>query len=155
MPVYYLRMYNVNLKAVINVSQIFVQKLVAEGRPGSIVNVASTAAISAAPILCGYSTLKAGLVHLTKNMAVELGPLKIRANVICPGPVETDMLNDLLKAGQAIGLPIEQLISSRTPSVNKMTDVNEVVNTVLFLLSNCATNITGAVIPIDGGSTAV
>ena len=134
-------------------SQIFVQKLVAEGRPGSIVNVASTAGISAAPIACGYGILKAGLVHLTKNMAVELGPLKIRANVICPGAVKTDMLNNLLDEAQTIGIPLEEWFDNRTPSVNKKTDVNEVVNTVLFLLSNCATNITGAVIPIDGGFT--
>ncbi|CAG7634433.1 unnamed protein product [Allacma fusca] len=146
--------YEVNLKAVINVSQVVAKKMIAAGRPGAIVNVSSVGGLRAFPPVCAYSTLKGALDHLTKNMAIELGPQKIRVNAINPGAVMTDMLkgfqNDLSKS--KIDENALAAAFARIPSIQKINEVEEVATAIAFLLSNAAPMIVGSTIALDGGS---
>lgn len=136
---------NVNLKAVFNVIQTLLPKL-KDG--GSIVNISSLAG------LCGfeghsvYSASKAGLDAFTKNLAVEMGPRKIRVNSVNPTVILTRMgrsnWSDPVKAGPLL---------SRIP-LRRFGEVSEVVHPVLFLLSEKSSFINGNCLPIEGGLLA-
>ena len=147
------RTYHVNFRAIVNASQIFVTKLIADGKKGSIVNFSSIA--SKMPVLAAfaYSALKAGLDHLTRNMAVELAPLNIRVNAINPGRVLTPMLTEGAKEqSRKYGdrYKITDFLK-RFPSPKKTVDMNNIVNTVLFLLSDAAVALIGNTVTVDGG----
>ncbi|XP_013924646.1 PREDICTED: L-xylulose reductase [Thamnophis sirtalis] len=139
------RSFSVNLRAVLQVSQIFAQKLIARGAPGVIVNVSSQASQRAVLNHTVYSATKSALDMLTKSMALELGPHKIRVNCVNPTVVMTNMgrLNwsDPQKSGPMLG---------RIP-LGKFAEVDDVVNGILFLLSDQSNMTTGATLPIDGG----
>jgi NAD(P)-dependent dehydrogenase (short-subunit alcohol dehydrogenase family) len=143
---------NVNLKAVINVSQVVAKKMIASGKPGSIVNVSSVAGLKPVPMACVYSALKAGLDHLTKIMAVDLGKHKIRVNCVNPGAVITDMLLSFQEKGNSKSdEDVMERFNARIPSIQKVIGIEEVVGTTLFLLSDVAPMITGSSVAIDGG----
>ena len=149
------RTYNINLRAIVNVSQIFTKKLIAEGKKGSIVHFSSVASKLTSPLASMYSSLKAAVDHLTRNMAVELAPFNIRVNAINPGGVNTPMLaqiNEDQAKKYGDRYKVEDVLS-RVPSPNKTVDVNDVVNTVLFLLSDAAVALIGNTITVDGGFT--
>ncbi|CAG7837800.1 unnamed protein product [Allacma fusca] len=144
---------NVNLKAVINISQVVAKKIIAAEKPGSIVNVSSVAGLKAIPEVCTYSTLKAGLDHLTKIMAIELAPFKIRVNSVNPGAVLTDMLASTLKqiTPQSDGTSMLDGLNARIPATQKIIEIDEIVATTLYLLSDAAPMITGSSVALDGG----
>ncbi|CAG7730777.1 unnamed protein product [Allacma fusca] len=145
--------YEVNLKAVINVSQVVAKKMIAAGKSGSIVNVSSAGGLRAFPTVCAYSTMKAALDHLTKCMAIELGPQKIRVNSINPGVVMTDMFKAFQKDMSNVKVDEGAMAAAnaRIPSPQKVNEVEEVVNTIVFLLSNAVPMIVGSSIALDGG----
>ena len=148
-----LRTYNVNFRAIVNVSQIFAKKLIAEGKKGSIVNVSSSASKGTMSFAVAYSALKAGLDHLTRNMAVELVPFNIRVNAVNPGVVETQLISETAeehsrKYGDCCR--IDDYLQ-RVPSPNKTVDVKDVANTVLFMLSEAAVALIGTTVTVDGG----
>ena len=132
-------------------SQIFVKKLVAAGKRGSIVNISSAGSIQTAPMCSAYSSLKAGLDHLTRNMAVELAPLHIRVNAVNPGPVATDMLCNVLEGAKKYEGHTSGRVLDRIPWPKKDVDVQDVVNTTLFLLSDAAVAMIGTIVPVDAG----
>uniref|UniRef100_A0A8D0KPP8 Dicarbonyl and L-xylulose reductase n=1 Tax=Salvator merianae TaxID=96440 RepID=A0A8D0KPP8_SALMN len=142
------RSFSVNLRAALQVSQIVARKLIARKAPGSIVNISSQASHRALTNHTVYSSTKSALDMLTKSMALELGPHKIRVNSVNPTVVLTNMgrLNwtDPQKAGPML---------SRIP-LGKFAEVDDVVNSILFLLSDQSTMITGAMLPVDGGFLA-
>jgi NAD(P)-dependent dehydrogenase (short-subunit alcohol dehydrogenase family) len=143
---------NVNLKGIINVSQIVAKKMIAAGKPGAIINISSVGGLKAQPQVCTYSILKAGLDHLTKIMAIELGPHSIRVNSLNPGTVMTDMLRQLQEGVELNGAEEDMAtFIARIPAVQKNTGIDEVVGVTLFLLSDVAPMITGSSIAIDGG----
>ncbi|KAL7989505.1 hypothetical protein Chor_012171 [Crotalus horridus] len=125
--------------------EIFAQKLIARGAPGVIVNVSSQASQRAMLNHTVYSATKSALDMLTKSMALELGPHKIRVNCVNPTVVMTNMgrqnWSDPQKSGPML---------SRIP-LGKFAEVDEVVNGILFLLSDQSNMTTGATLPIDGG----
>ena len=136
-----------------NVSQIFTNKLRAEGKTGSIVNFSSVASKLATSLGVAYSSLKAGLDHLTRNMAIELAPFNIRVNAINPGPVETPLLveiteNQARKYGDRY--KVDDMLA-RVPSPNKTVPIDDIVNTVLFLLCDAAVSLIGNTLTVDGG----
>ena len=148
-----LRIYSVNFRGVLNVSQIFAKKLIAEGKKGSIVNFSSSASKTCAPMLFAYSALKAGLDHLTRNMAVELAPFNIRVNAINPGAVQTSMLAEIsAQQTQKYGdrYNVEDFLK-RVPSPKKTVDIEDIVNTVVFLLSDATVAMIGNTLTVDGG----
>lgn len=123
-------------------------------RGGAVVNTASTAGLLGTPGMPAYVASKHAVIGLTKVAAGEVGPLGIRVNAVCPGPIATRMIEDLQRqispnnpAGvterYAAGLPLRRYGTAE-----------EVANVVLFLCSDLAGNVTGAQYVVDGGRTA-
>lgn len=118
--------------------------LMRAGRGGSIVNVASTAALRGSPGYGGYGASKAAVVALTRTGAAELAPDGIRVNAICPGGVETPMNDDEPKGGSSSAAPL-----------GRRAHPSEISPLISYLISDASSFVTGAAWPIDGGLTAV
>lgn len=111
---------------------------------GKIVNIASVHAVRSEFGLANYSASKAGLLGLTRSAAVELGSRNINVNAVAPGYIRTTRLTDRV--------PAEILDNARERSVlGRLGDPRDVAAVVMFLCSESARHITGAVIPVDGG----
>ena len=93
-----------------------------------------------------YATAKAGLINLTRSAALDYGRKGIRANCICPGAVETPMLDAVV----GLGLKSREAIADMH-ALGRTIQADEVANLVLFLASDESSAITGQAIPIDGG----
>jgi len=117
-------------------------------RRGSIVNVASVNGLTALGEE-DYSAAKAGLINLTQNLALKHGRDGIRANVVCPGTVRTPIWRDRL----ARQPDVFERLAAWYP-LGRVGEPDDVANAVLFLASDEAAWITGAVLPVDGGLTA-
>jgi 3-oxoacyl-[acyl-carrier protein] reductase len=111
---------------------------------GKIVNIASVHGLRAEFGISNYSASKAGLIALTRSAAVELGPKNINVNAVAPGYIRTTRLT--------AGVPSEILDRAREQSsLGRLGDPQDVAMAVLFLVSEAARHITGAVLPVDGG----
>ncbi|KAJ8322206.1 hypothetical protein KUTeg_000677 [Tegillarca granosa] len=139
------RTLDVNLKAPFNVSQIVCRDMIKRGSGGSIVNISSIGSTTATKDNAIYCMSKAGLDMMTKVMALELGPHKIRVNSVNPTITMTEM-------GKKFWKDPERLApwSARTP-LGRFSEVEDVVAATLFLLSEKASMITGTTLPVDGG----
>ncbi|XP_068160615.1 L-xylulose reductase isoform X1 [Antennarius striatus] len=142
------RLFNVNVKAVVHVSQVVARGMKARGSGGSIVNVSSQASKCALRDHAMYCATKGALDMLTKVMALELGPHQIRVNSVNPTVVMTEMgrmaWSDPDKANPVL---------SRVP-LGRFAEVDDVVNSVLFLLSDKSNMTNGVTLPVDGGFLA-
>lgn len=141
-------MVDVNLRGVFNTMRIAVPLLLARGG-GSIVNVASSAALIAAPYLSTYGASKAGVLGLTRTVAVEYASQGIRANTVCPGPIQTPML----ERGRANNPVSADYIKEKIP-MGRVGTAEEVANAMLFLASDESSYVTGIALPVEGGQTA-
>ena len=112
-----------------------------------IVNIASTEALGATALHSPYSAAKAGVVGLTRSLAVELGRDGITVNCICPGPIATAMTARISDEHKAI-------YARRRTALNRYGDPEEVAHMTLSLCLPAASFLTGAVIPVDGGLMA-
>uniref|UniRef100_A0A8C3GF85 Dicarbonyl and L-xylulose reductase n=1 Tax=Cairina moschata TaxID=8855 RepID=A0A8C3GF85_CAIMO len=134
------RCLDVNLRAVLHVSQIVARQMITQGTPGAIVNVSSQASQRALRDHAVYCKLK-----YLSVMAMELGPHKIRVNTVNPTVVMTDMgrinWSDPQKSAAMI---------NRIP-LGKFAEVDDVVNSILFLLSDKSAMTTGSSLMVDGG----
>jgi len=111
---------------------------------GKIVNVSSVHGIRGEFGLANYVSSKAGLIGLTRSAAVELGPSNVNVNAVAPGYIRTTRLTEQV--------PAEILDRARQKSLlGRLGDPQDVARVVLFLCSEAARHITGAVIPVDGG----
>lgn len=109
-----------------------------------IVNIASTEGLGATAGFSAYSAAKAGVIGLTRSLAVELGKSGITVNCICPGPIETGMTQ---------GIPDEakQVYAARRTALRRYGLPEEVAFMTLSLCAPAASFVTGAIIPVDGG----
>jgi len=141
----------VNLRGPFLVGRAFAAALIHSGLPGAIVNFASTAALvaDAAEPSAHYNSSKAALLALTRQMAVEWAPHGIRANAVCPGVIDTPMLR--LMDNPATG---RAYLDSGVP-LRRLGTADEVAAVAVFLASPDASYLTGAAVPVDGGSTAI
>ncbi|MGB8397199.1 SDR family NAD(P)-dependent oxidoreductase [Bradyrhizobium sp.] len=112
-----------------------------------IVNIASTEALGATALHSPYSAAKAGVVGLTRSLAVELGRDGITVNCICPGPITTGMTARIADEHKAI-------YARRRTALGRYGDPEEVAHMTLSLCLPAASFLTGAVIPVDGGLMA-
>jgi NAD(P)-dependent dehydrogenase (short-subunit alcohol dehydrogenase family) len=115
------------------------------GRPGggSIVNMASVAALHPDQGLALYSTLKTALVGLTRSFALEYGPQGVRVNTVLPGLIRTKLADKYDEAQQA-------RITARTP-LKRLGEPEDIGHAVLYLASPAAAFVTGASLVVDGG----
>jgi NAD(P)-dependent dehydrogenase (short-subunit alcohol dehydrogenase family) len=137
------RIMAVNLNGPFYCSQAAVRIMAGRGK-GAIVNIASISGLRASTLRVAYGTSKAGVIHLTKQQAVEFGELGIRANCVCPGPVDTAMA---LKVHTA---EIRQDYHDHMP-LNRYGLEEELAASIYFLCSDQASYITGQVLAVDGG----
>ncbi|CAG7824540.1 unnamed protein product [Allacma fusca] len=145
------KLMSVNVKAIINVSQVVAQKMMDSNRSGSIVNVSSIASRFGVPQSVVYNVSKAAVDMLTKAMAVELGPKKIRVNAVNPTIIMTPLAKNFYETGP--GVQVKAKVLARTP-MGRICELEEVVNTIMFLLSDLAPMIHGENIFIEGGYSA-
>ena len=118
-----------------------------KNRNGSIVNIASISGLRASTLRVAYGTSKAAIIHLTKQQAVELGTIGIRANVVAPGPVDTEMS----KLVHSVAIRSDYY---DTIPMNRYGTPEEIANAVGFLCSPEAAFINGQVLAVDGGFDA-
>lgn len=116
---------------------------------GSIVNVASTAALKGYPSLVVYGGSKAGLVALSRGAGVEFADQNIRVNTICPGPHETPMLLAAIKENPAS----REKIIANVP-MRRLGKPEEIAQAIYFYASDASAFITGTVLPVEGGQIA-
>jgi NAD(P)-dependent dehydrogenase (short-subunit alcohol dehydrogenase family) len=118
-------------------------------RSGSIVVTSSVAAIKASSLPSyGYHAAKAGIAQAVRVAALELGPYNVRVNAIAPGPFATNIANGRLRTPEGVAM-----FSSTLPMA-RVADVKEIKGLALLLASPASSFITGAIIPIDGGTQA-
>ena len=125
---------------------------------GRIVNIASAHGLVASPFKSAYVAAKHGVAGLTKTIALETATFGITANAICPGYVWTPLVEKQIPETMAArGMTKEQVINDvllHAQPTKQFVTVEEVADLAVYLASNSARSITGAIIPIDGGWTA-
>jgi len=132
----------------------FVLPVFERQRGGVIVNVASIAAARACEMVSAYSAAKAGVVALTRDVAIEYGPQGIRANAVLPGDIQTDFLAmDFRGSATLLGLPEEKVVQQATEAspLKRLGAPNDVAELVAFLCTDRASYLTGLAIPVTGG----
>ena len=123
------------------------------GGGGSIINIASSAALFGCPLRAPYVASKWALVGLTKTLAMELGPEGIRVNAICPGSVKGPRIDGVIERDAAArGMTAAQIrkVYERQVSLRQFVDAEDVANTAFFLASREARMISGQILGVDG-----
>jgi meso-butanediol dehydrogenase/(S,S)-butanediol dehydrogenase/diacetyl reductase len=127
-------------------------------RRGSVVGVASVNAMRAGPGWASYCSSKAGLVMLCKTIANDYGPMGVRANAVCPGWVRTPMGDadmDALARLRGVDREGAYVLAHEHVPLRRPAEAGEVAAVVSFLLSDDASYVSGAELPVDGGATVV
>jgi len=136
-----------NLDSIVHITQ---ESLPALGQGGgSIVNVSSVAGLRGAPTMAHYGAAKAALISLTQSLAVETAWMGVRVNALVPGWIETD-LTDFLRASDEA----ERAALARVP-MQRWGRVEEIAEPAVFLASDAASFMTGQVLVVDGGLSAM
>jgi len=149
------RVLAINLGGVFRCTKYAVPYLERSGR-GAIVNIASTFGMIGAPETPAYAAAKGGVVNLTRQLAVDLGPRGIRVNAVSPGYVNNDMARrgESMTAEQAAGRWAEREAAAALQPLGRQGETDEIAAVVAFLASDAASFMTGAIVPVDGGCTA-
>jgi len=138
------RVMDIDLKGCLFCAQAAGKRMIERGKGSSIINISSTQGIKANVKRAGYGSAKVGLIMLTRQLALELGPHSIRVNAIAPGFIRTDMTRDIWD---------DPKILAEIP-LNHWGEAADVTNAALFLASDTASYITGVTLCVDGGQTA-
>jgi 3-hydroxybutyrate dehydrogenase len=147
----------INLTSAFHITRLAIPHM-KRGGWGRIVNLASAHALVASPYKSAYVAAKHGIAGFTKSVALELAEAKITCNAICPGYVKTELVeNQIADTAKARGISEEQVINDvilGAQPTKQFTTIDQIGQLCLFLCSESAANITGTMIPIDGGWTA-
>jgi NAD(P)-dependent dehydrogenase (short-subunit alcohol dehydrogenase family) len=125
---------------------------------GLIVNLSSSAGLVGYPLRTPYAASKWAVIGFTKSLAMELGEFGIRANAICPGPVEGPRIDGVIAArAQARGETIENMRAAykRQNSLNMFIQAQDIANLVLFLCSPAGQKISGQALAVDGNTESL
>ncbi len=149
---------DLNLRTVFITTETALPELRARGG-GSLLFTASSSGLQGSMFSPVYSTMKFGVIGMVKAMAKRYAREDIRVNAICPGPVDTPMLRVFVARPDqqsTHGMDKEALVRSRggMAPVGRPGQPEEIANAALFLLSDEASFVTGAALPVDGGITA-
>ena len=131
---------DIGLRAMFRFTRAVLPVMTQQGR-GAIVNMSSTAGYHPERSVSAYSISKAGVIQLTKATAVEYADRGIRCNAVCPGVIRTPMIE---------GAPKEALLGI---PMGRFGEPEEIANAILFLASDLASYVTGAILIADGGKT--
>jgi NAD(P)-dependent dehydrogenase (short-subunit alcohol dehydrogenase family) len=150
------RVLDVNVVGTWLVSRACATRLVAAGRPGRICNVSSQAGKRAFPFLGPYCAAKAAVILLTQTMATELIPQGIAVNAVCPGTVDTDLLNRDAAFEQLMGGAdgLAAYIGREIP-LGRLQSAEEIASAICWLLSDSARGVTGEALNVSAGQTMV
>ena len=143
----------INVRATFLLSQLAARQMVAQGSAGSIIHNASIGGVVGFPDMAAYGASKAGVAQLARSMANDLKAYGIRVNAVAPGAIDTPMPHKYLEKfpnRDEIWAAMEQ-----AHLVGRLGRPEEVIWLVVFLASDEATFMNGAVIPVDGGYSAV
>ena len=143
---------SVNMRGIFLCMQAEIRQMLAGGG-GAIVNLSSVAGLIGFPGLSPYVATKHGVNGLTKNAALEYGKNGIRVNSICPGGVDTRMLDSLAEQATAGTLSSKEMMDPLHP-IGRIGRPEEVAELIVWLCSSRASFVTGAIVPVDGGFDA-
>ncbi len=141
------RVIDTNLKSVFLVSKAALPHLKTSG--GAIVNMSSMVGLVGQSNACAYAASKGGIIALTKNMALDLAPYRIRVNCICPGWVETPLVQTWFSL-QPDEVAARNYIYSVHP-LGRIATPEDIGHAALFLASDQGSFVTGVALPVDGG----
>lgn len=136
---------NVNLKGVFFATQALVQHLIETKRPGKVINISSVHEELPFPHFTSYCTSKGGVKMMTRNLAIELGPLGITINNVAPGAIETPINKSLLNDPEKLSDLLKNI------PLGRLGQTQDVASLVAFLASADADYITGTTFFVDGG----
>jgi NAD(P)-dependent dehydrogenase (short-subunit alcohol dehydrogenase family) len=150
------RVLDVNVVGTWLVSRACASRMITAGLSGRICNVSSQAGKRAFVFLGAYSAAKAGVILLTQTMAAELGPSGIAVNAVCPGTVDTDLINqdsmfeNLMGGADALAAWV-----AREIPLGRLQGADEIADAICWLLSDGARGVTGEALNVSAGQTMV
>lgn len=139
--------FDVNLKGYFWCAREVAKHCIAREAPGSIVSITSVAGLMGTPLQGIYAATKAAVISMTKTLAIELAPSKIRVNAIAPGFVDTRLASAILKNDELLAH-----VLAKTP-MRRYGTPDEIAGGALYLASDTASFLTGHTLVIDGGMT--
>lgn len=142
------RIIDINLTGIFLFSKYGIPMLIERGG-GVVINTASIGALRGGPSAHAYGASKAGVVQLTRSIAATYGHKGVRANCICPGVIDTEMIQSHMLSAQGS----REAISQRTP-IGRIGTADDIAQLALYLASDVSGFMTGQAIAIDGGMTA-
>jgi NAD(P)-dependent dehydrogenase (short-subunit alcohol dehydrogenase family) len=140
------KMIAINIRGVFLSMKYELKQMTAQGF-GSVVNMSSGAGLVGVAGFSGYTATKAAEISMTKSSALEVAPLGVRVNALCPGLVETPMIASMDPADE----PMKSLLAAHP--IGRIAQAAEIADAVVWLSSDRAGFITGVALPIDGGYT--
>ena len=150
------RVFEVNVTGTWLISKACASRMLAAGTPGRICNVSSQAGKKAWPMIGAYSAAKAAVISITQAMAIELGPSGISVNAVCPGTVDTNLVNPdgmfVTMVGGEEGL---NAFLEREIPLRRLQSPEEIAAAICWLLSDDAAGVTGEAMNVSAGQTMV